>query len=69
MFEEEVVGLNEELAGVFLGLSHPPLPQQDRRAGALVGVKLLRAAPQMEKKMTLNKTYARIYSILKKKKK
>lgn len=25
---EEVVGLDEELAGVFLGLGHPLLPQQ-----------------------------------------
>lgn len=39
---EEVVGLNEELAGVFLGLSHPLLPQQDGLVGAFIGVKLLR---------------------------
>lgn len=50
IFEEEVVGLDEELTGVFLRLSHPPLPQQDGRTGAVVSVKLLRAAPpQMEK--------------------
>lgn len=49
IFVEEVVGLNEELAGVFLRLSHPPLPQQDGRIGAFVSVKLLRAPPQMEK--------------------
>lgn len=48
MLEEEVVGLNEELAGVFLRLSHPPLPQQDGRVGVFVSVKLLRTAPQME---------------------
>lgn len=44
-----MVGLDEELAGVFLRLSHPLLPQQDRRVGGFVSVELLRAVPHMEK--------------------
>lgn len=44
IFVEEVVGLNKELAGVFLRLSHPLLPQQDGRIGVFVSVKLLLAA-------------------------
>lgn len=49
IFVEEVVGLDEELAGVLLRLSHPLLPQHDGHIGAFISVKLLRAAPQMEK--------------------
>lgn len=51
---EEVVGLNEELAGVLLWLRHPPLPQQHRLIGAFVRVKLL------GRTWTLNKTYTHI---------
>lgn len=49
IFVEEVVSLNEELAGVLLRLSHPLLPQQDGLIGAFVSVKLLSAAAQTEK--------------------
>lgn len=38
---EEVVSLNEKLAGVFLNLSHPLLPQQHRFIRARLGVELL----------------------------
>lgn len=55
IFVEEVVGLNEELAGVLLWLSHPPLPQQHRLIGAFVRVELL------SRTWTLNKTYTHIY--------
>lgn len=41
VFEEKVVCLNEELAGVFLGLGHPLLPQQDGVTGVDLGVELL----------------------------
>lgn len=41
IFVEEVVSLNEELAGVLLRLSHPLLPQQDGLIGDFVSVKLL----------------------------
>lgn len=52
---EEVVGLNEELAGVLLWLSHPPLPQQHRLIGAFVRVKLL------SRTRKLNKTHTYTY--------
>lgn len=38
---EEVVGLNEKLAGVLLSLSHSLLPQQHRVIGACLSVELL----------------------------
>lgn len=38
---EEVVSLNKKLAGVFLSLGHPLLPQQQRAIRVCVGVKLL----------------------------
>lgn len=38
---EEVVGLDEELAGVFLGLGHPLLPQQHGLVKTGLGVELL----------------------------
>lgn len=41
VLEEEVVSLNEKLAGVFLHLGHPPFPQQHGVIGADLGVKLL----------------------------
>lgn len=36
-----MVGLDEELAGVFLRLSHPLLPQQHGGVGGFVSVELL----------------------------
>lgn len=41
VLEEEVVCLDEELTGVLFYLSHPPLPQQHRVTGRLLGMELL----------------------------
>lgn len=41
VLEEEVVGLDEELAGVFLGLGHPLLPQQHGLVKTRLEVELL----------------------------
>lgn len=41
VFEEKVICLDEELAGVFLSLGHPLLPQQDGVTGVSLGVELL----------------------------
>lgn len=38
---EEVVGLNEQLAGVFLNLGHPLPPQQHRVTEVSLSVELL----------------------------
>lgn len=38
---EEVVSLNEKLAGVLLDLGHPPLPQQHGVIRARLSVELL----------------------------
>lgn len=63
VFEEKVVRLNKQLAGVLLSLGHPLLPQQHRVAGVGLGVELLlRAAHAHERererveRRRLNKT-------------
>ena len=41
ILEEEVISLNEELTGVFLGLGHPLLPQQYRANRISLSMELL----------------------------
>lgn len=41
VLEEQVVSLNEKLAGVLLDLRHPPLSQQHGVIGARLSVELL----------------------------
>lgn len=48
VLEEEVVGLDEELAGVFLGLGHPLLPQQHGLVKTGLGVELLEGERETE---------------------
>lgn len=54
---EEVVGLNEQLTGVFLGLGHPLPPQQHGVVGAGLGVKVLVWTAWETESRRLNKTY------------